>query len=87
MIVTRHKNFKKHFKSRVSSNKSLVTRFRRRLEMFLIDPKNPSLKDHKLTGTMSQYRSFWITGDVRLIYRIYNNRMELYDIGSHNQVY
>jgi len=54
---------------------------------FLEKPDNPILKDHKLVGKMAGFRSFSITGDLRVVYRIKGNSLQLYDIGTHNQVY
>lgn len=87
MIIFRHKNFRKHFKSRILQNKKLVARFQERLEQFIENPQNPILKDHQLTGDMKEYRAFSVAGDVRVCYKIYGITIELYDIGSHNQVY
>src|SRR3990170_155092 len=81
------RKFRKHFKSRILHNKNLVKRFEERLTIFLENPKNSILKDHKLTGKMKDYRAFWVTGDIRVSYKIKGGAIELYDIGSHNQVY
>jgi len=87
MILARHRIFNKHFKARILPNKNLVRKFEERLEQFLEKSNEPILKDHKLTGEMNRYRSFSIGGDLRVVYRIRGNILELYDIGSHNQVY
>ena len=87
MILARHRIFNKHFRVRILHNKGLVKRFEERLVLFLEKYNDPILKDHKLTGKMSGYRSFSIKGDVRVVYRVRGNILELYDIGSHNQVY
>lgn len=87
MIVIRHRNFRKNFKSRILHKPQLVKRFQTRLQLFLTDPENPLLKEHKLTGEMKEFRAFWITGDIRAVYRKYGDTIELYDIGTHPQVY
>ena len=87
MILARHRVFDKHFRIRVLPSKNLVDRFQQRLSLFLERPGNPILKDHKLTGRLNGYRSFSIGGDLRVVYRIRSNTLQLYDIGSHNQVY
>ena len=87
MILAWHRIFNKHFKARISSNKNLLGKFEERLELFLEKPNEPILKDHKLIGKLNDYRSFSIGGDFRVVYRIRGNILELYDIGSHNQVY
>lgn len=55
--------------------------------MFLDNPKNSSLKDHALIGKKAGYRSFSITGNIRVVYKIVEDGIVLYDIGTHNQVY
>ncbi len=87
MKIKYHKVFKKHFKKRVATNPKLVKKFQKRLELLISDPQNPILKDHRLIGSLKEYRSFAVTGDVRVVYKIKRNVIYLYDIGSHNQVY
>lgn len=55
--------------------------------MLLANSRNPLLHDHQLKGGKSGYRSCSITGDIRLLYRITGDIIELLDIGTHNQVY
>jgi len=87
MIIKRHIQFLKHFKKRILPFPYLHKRFEERLSLFIQDPQNPLLKDHKLIGSLKNLRAFSVTGDVRIIYKITNEILELYDIGSHNQVY
>ena len=87
MKITRHRQFKKNFKTRISRNPKLVKKFEERLNLFVFDHKNPLLKDHQLTGDRKAYRAFSVTGDIRTVYKIEGKTVELYDIGTHNQVY
>ncbi|MBI4157747.1 type II toxin-antitoxin system mRNA interferase toxin, RelE/StbE family [Candidatus Woesebacteria bacterium] len=87
MRLARHKIFNKHFKARILPKRNLAERFEKRLNLFLENPQNPLLKDHRLIGKMRDYRAFWVTGDVRVVYKIEAEEVELYDIGTHNQVY
>ena len=87
MNLIRHRIFKKHFKARILSNKTLVNRFEARLKMFLENPRSSVLKDHQLTGRLKDFRAFWVAGDVRVVYWLEGDTLYLYDIGSHNQVY
>lgn len=87
MKVSYHKNFKKHFKLRIEPNPLLDQKFSQRLELFLADSTDPLLKDHPLKGEKSEYRSFSITGDIRVVYKKVEESIMLYDIGSHNQIY
>ncbi len=81
------KNFHKSYSKRIGRNKNLDKRFYERLQLFIQNPQNLILKDHKLTGAKKQFRAFSVTGDIRVIYYIEKETIYLIDIGSHNQVY
>lgn len=51
------------------------------------DPKQALLNDHALHGDLEGYRSFSVTGDIRVVYKIEGETIKLFDIGRHNQVY
>lgn len=87
MIIDVHPHFKKNFKKRVLQNRKLTIQVQDRLKLFQANPANPLLKDHSLSGDMQGFRSFSITGDIRIVYFLQNNTIWLYDIGTHNQVY
>ena len=87
MKIKQHKNFTKHYQKRILSNVALHKKFQQRFKLFLESSVDPILKDHSLTGDMQGYRSFWVTGDVRVIYRIEKDAIILIDIGTHTQVY
>lgn len=87
MEIKYHKRFLKNYRKRIASNIKLTIQVEKRLEKFKENSNNPILKDHKLTGRMSEYRAFSIGGDLRIVYKIVRNEIWLYDIGSHNQVY
>lgn len=79
--------FQKNFKKRILISHSLLNKYLDRFSLFLRDKTISVLRDHALKGQMNNLRSFSITGDVRVIYKIENNKIIFYDIGSHNQVY
>lgn len=87
MQVNYSKGFIKNYKRRIKVFPKLHTQFLNRIELFKTDRTNPSLKDHQLTGDKSEYRAFSITGDMRVIYKISEDEVKFYDVGSHNQVY
>lgn len=87
MNVRFHKTFKKHFKLRIEPNPLLDQKFGQRLELLLKNPTDPILKDHELKGKKIGYRSFSVTGDIRVLYQKIEDDIVLYDIGAHNQVY
>ena len=79
--------FKKHYKKRIQTNQKLVKRFKERISTFIKVPNDQILDDHALKGAKASYRSFSITGDIRVVYRLNNGDAIFYDIGTHNQVY
>jgi addiction module RelE/StbE family toxin len=87
MIIVRHRIFVRNYRKRILPDKKLVKRFEQRLKLFVVNQKEIVLKDHALIGAGKGFRSFSITGDIRVIYRKVGDVIELYDVGSHNQVY
>lgn len=88
MKIELHPSFKKAYKKHVATNKNLLKRTEERLLLFQKDPTNPILKDHQLKGAKRKFRSFSITGDIRIVYlSISEGHAILLDIGTHNQVY
>lgn len=62
-------------------------KFDNRVKLFGENYQNPQLKDHQLTGKLQGFRSFSVTGDIRVIYYINDDTAYFVDIGTHNQVY
>ena len=87
MRIVWHNNFEKHYKKRILPYKNINLKFQERVRLFGIDPQNPILQNHQLTGKWKEYRAFWIGGDMRVTYKIKENYILFYDIGRHNQVY
>ncbi|TAE13430.1 MAG: hypothetical protein EAZ90_08410 [Oscillatoriales cyanobacterium] len=55
---------------------------------FTIDPFNPTLKTHKLSGKLNDFWSFTVDYDERvLFYFTEDGKTVFVDIGSHDQVY
>lgn len=79
--------FIKIFKQRISPYPKIHRRFDTRLIIFSENSEDPLLRDHKLTGKLKGYRSFSVTGDIRVIYFIHKYVAYFVDIGTHNQVY
>lgn len=82
-----HRQFLKHYRIRIKSNLKLRSKYEERLRLWLTNKNDTVLKDHGLTGDKIGLRAFWITGDIRVTYKMYGDDIEFYDIGSHNQVY
>lgn len=79
--------FIKIFKKRISSQKALNNKFDERTIFFSKNHTDPILKDHELKGNLQGFRSFSISGDIRVVYYIKGNTAYFVDIGTHNQVY
>ena len=87
MKIRYSKDFLKSFKIRILPNQALLKKFEKRLILFQKNPGSPLLRNHKLAGSKSDYRSFSITGGIRVIYVVNENTVYFLDIGTHNQVY
>ena len=62
-------------------------RLMQRVQLLLKDPRNPQLRNHKLSGQWLGYSSINITGDLRAVYT--NTKAEIYFValGSHAKLY
>jgi mRNA-degrading endonuclease YafQ of YafQ-DinJ toxin-antitoxin module len=86
--VSLSSSFKRAFKKRIKGNADLETRFWQRIDQFTIDPFDPSLKTHKLSGKLKAFWSFSIEYDERvLFYFTEDGKAVFVDIGSHDEVY
>lgn len=84
MDVYLHRTFLKKFK-KVSPN--IKKKFGERLELFLINPTNPSLNNHMVEKAFPDCRSINITGDCRAIFKVAGNIAIFITIGTHPQLY
>jgi len=75
------KFFKKH--------QNLKEKYTKTILLLQQNPYHPSLRLHKLQGTLSKYHSISIDMDYRIIidFIIINDEIILIDIGSHDEVY
>jgi len=69
IIVKFNTNFIKSYGKRIKNDKKLKIQVGDRIDLFKKDRLNPILKDHQLKGGKIKYRSFSITGDVRIIFQ------------------
>ncbi|QSX70440.1 MAG: type II toxin-antitoxin system YafQ family toxin [Dolichospermum sp. DET69] len=88
IIVSFSSSFKRAFKKRIKGNLDLEARFWQKLEQFTADPFEPSLKTHKLSGTLKNSWSLSIDYDARVIFYFTDDGGAVFvDIGSHDEVY
>ncbi len=81
--------FKKSFRKRIK-NKAAEKDFWQRVDLFINDPFTPTLRTHKLSGTLKGYWSFSIEYDLRVVFYFTSDkpkRAVFIDIGTHNEVY
>lgn len=87
MNVVYTARFRKHFRKRIRELPALHKKFEDRMTRFKENPRDSLLRDHALSGNLKGYRSFSITGDIRVIYFIRDETIHFVDIGSHAQMY
>jgi addiction module RelE/StbE family toxin len=85
MTFTRSSIFKKEFKKLPRGIKDKAIE---RLEIFIRDPFDPLLNNHKLRYGMAEYRSINVTGNFRIVYKMVDSKTcFLVRIGNHNQLF
>lgn len=68
--------------------KKVQGKFKQRLEHFIIDPFDPILNNHSLSGEYVLHRSINVTGDYRAIYReVGLQTIKWVTVGTHAQLY
>jgi len=85
MQIISSKNFEKKL-SKLS--KSVKIKLKEKLRIFMENPSNILLNNHKLHGKYKNYRSINITGDYRIIFEeLENNCILLVNINTHSELY
>lgn len=65
----------------------LSKRIEKQLDLFVENPKHPSLRIHKLSGELKNIWSLSINKSIRMIYVSDEEGIYFTDIGTHDQVY
>ncbi len=84
MNIFLHKDFKRGYKKLTKTQKE---KFKERRSLFLQDQFNPILNNHALSGKYKGYRSINVTGDLRIIYKVQEEKVVFVKIGSHSTLY
>ena len=85
MEVGFHKYFRKQFNK---LPRRMQKFFYSKLDIFMLDPFNPLLNNHKLSGKLKNMRSINVTGDIRAIYeQAGKDRVLFLMIASHGKLY
>ena len=81
-------SFKKSYKKKIKNDRNLENKFWEKLNIFLNDPFERSLKTHKLSGQLKDLWSFSIEFDIRVIFHFIDKTKILFiEIGTHEEVY
>ena len=75
--------------SKVTKNNNPIREiFQTRIELLELDPFNPILKTHKLHGKLKNYFACSLDYSYRLVIDfVDNDKIQLIDIGTHDEVY
>lgn len=85
MIIQTTRSFDKQYARLSVFHKQ---RFKKRLALFRENPYDRVLRNHGLKGKYLGYRSIDVTGDVRVFYRMVEDRVVIFAfIGTHGQLY
>lgn len=69
-------------------DKKLASRIEKQIALFEEDPKHPSLRIHKLSGSLENMWSISITMSIRMVYILIEKDHALFvKIGTHDQAY
>lgn len=83
--IVLHKNFEKKY---AKLSKKTKDSFKERRNLFLEDRGNYLLSVHPLHGRFHGYKSFNVTGDIRVVYKEMKEEAFLFvDIGTHEELY
>ncbi len=67
---------------------NLTTRFEERLNVFVQNPFEPSLKTHRLSGELKEFWAMSINYQHRLVFKFLSEtEILLIDLGTHDEVY
>lgn len=78
--------FAARYRKLVKKHPNLSGKVDKQLELFVKNPKTPSLRLHKLSGKNKGW-SISITGDLRILFDYFTDGILLLDIGTHDEVY
>jgi len=85
MLIKFHRKFKKALKNQ--PEKKIRIKFKAKLKIFIDNQFHYSLNNHALSGRFFGWRSFDITGDIRVHYEEFDSGIILMNIGSHSELY
>lgn len=87
LIIT--DSYKKKLKTFLKKHPEVLGRYAKAMHLLEIDPFHPSLRLHKLKGTLREYWSVSITMEYRVVidFLVQDNDIIPLNIGTHDDVY
>jgi addiction module RelE/StbE family toxin len=81
-------HFEKSLKKWISKHPESREVIKQKLEQFTINPYDPELKNHKLSGQLKDLRAISVSYDCRIVFvMVEENTALLVAIGTHDEVY
>ncbi len=88
MEVSFSSSFRRAFKKTIKVNSELEVRFWQKIEIFIVDPFDTSLKSHKLSGNLKDLWSFSLGYTERILFYFTDTGNAVFtDIDSHDEIY
>ena len=84
MEIDFHRKFKKQYQK---LPEKIQVQFDNKFEQFIADPKNPSLRVHKLHGDKKDFYSLNINADYRALFTMSTTLVIFHQIGTHSELY
>ena len=85
MKISRSERFARRVQKRLSSDEQRA--LARALRLFSVDPRDPRLGTHKLTGRHEDKWAFGFGYDARVIFSWESDHVVLLDVGAPDEVY
>jgi addiction module RelE/StbE family toxin len=88
MIAKFSPSIQKEIKKIQKKDKKLADIIEKQIALFEENPRHPSLRTHKLSGTMGNVWSISITMNIRMVYILLDQSNVVFvKIGTHDEVY
>lgn len=85
MKIKYSRKFKKQYQK---APEKIKKAFKNRRNLFIKNPQNSILNNHKLKGILKNFRSINITGDWRALYSQPKQSVVIFEVlGTHSQLY
>lgn len=85
MNISYSKYFLKRIQKRYKDRPVLRNKVIKQVQLFSKNPRHPSLKTHKLKGKRQDQYSFWIEGNLRIVYTLDGSDAIFTDILTHDE--